>query len=199
MEQSEKAKQLAKKLLEVAKRGGTDGEKMNAQKLLESHLAKHNMTLADIESDDLKTYFWAVSSGIEMRFFRQIIASVIGTAGMEICNFRERDIDRRVHRVAKNKKVFSFDVTPGEFMLISQRMNFFWDHYDAEFEIFFSAYIQKNELYANPERKIARHQKSLSFEERERLERMMRSIDKTRLPGDEKGLKPGLALGDGMD
>ena len=173
---------LAKKLKALAEhQTAFSGESANAQKLLDQVLEKNGLTLADLESEKIEPFLFKVGSNHECRFFRQIFASVVGGDWVRD-NFRQNvKVNRRANNLKPTDIIIEIKCALHEKILVHERWSVYWAHYQRESELFYSAFIQKNELYSNPERTTRDRDKDVDLDELRRLERMMRGIEKKEL------------------
>lgn len=155
---------LAKKLKALSEKG-IGGEKDNATSMLKIHMDKHGITWEMLGEDLIKDHEVFLSEDQE-RFYKQICANVCGIGS---CKF-----GRYAYKMGKNpgKNRFYVECTDVEFIEISARFDFFWPHYKEESDIFYSAFIQSNKLYAKPSGDES-EQKELTRSEKERLLKMM--------------------------
>ena len=155
--------ELAKKLKALADRG-IGGEKINAANFLETLMKKHNISFADIEGDKVIRHEYKYS-GKDKKFCEQVISSVI-----------ELQKDGRYYTEYKTTysraKILIVYCTEAEYLLICAKIDFFWQVYIDELDIFYRAFIQKNKLYVkkSEEEPVKR---DLTEKERERLRRVM--------------------------
>lgn len=150
---------LAKKLHAMAERG-ENHERENAADKLEKLMQKYGITFDDIEIDQARD-FVIEYKGIDKKFVVQIIANVLGK--------KARLYD---YGHPKTKK-FIIRCTHSEFLLIQAKLDFFWPAYNDELDIFYGAFIQKNRLFAKPDKDNNSDEKQLSPEEFERVQRII--------------------------
>ena len=161
--------ELAKKLYELSKRG-EDGEKENATIKLGDVMKKYAITLDMLESEEQKERIFYAENGIERKFTMQIISSVVGN----------RDTYRYNEDAKKKKKRIIVFLSDIEFIEVSEKLTFYWDKYNEDLKIFYSAFIQKNKLYKKEDPKDKQEQPPLTKEqEAEVLKtlKMMQGID----------------------
>jgi hypothetical protein len=157
---------LAKKIKALAEQG-IGGEKENAAEQLKRLLKKYNLTMEDIEGEKTHERWFAYKSVDQRKFISQVIASVIG--------------GKRPRYSIKSLKEIGTDLTDAEFIEISEKIPFYWNHYQSELKTFYSAFIQVNKLYAKPdESDTDKEEKELSdeeLEENKKLFQMMRGLN----------------------
>lgn len=170
---TEKIKELARKLLELAKRG-VGGEKENAQTMLDKLLLRHGITVAELEGEEMRPVAFRYLSNDphkKNRFLFQVIASVIGS---------KRVTSTVQFEPSSGESYCYISMTPAEEIEAKAKFDFYWRDFLEQADIFRSAYIQQNELYAKPDGDED-HYKELTDEEKGRLykeAKMMDAIDK---------------------
>jgi len=166
---NERILELAKKLLELSKRG-IGGEKENATNMLEKIMRDNNITWEDLEQEIKKERAIKYFSNDEKKFLQQVISSVVGRTNM-------------YEQYSNGKKNYKVDVylTDIEFIEVIQKHKFFWKEYQEQLELFYSAFIQKQKLYVKPDDKDVDDDKEMSDEEKEKLWKIMQMM-----PGIEK-------------
>jgi len=135
----EKILSLLKKLDALAKRG-IGGEKENAAERLSFLMKKYDITIDQIEGEIQSERSFMVSNE-QRQFAVQVIASVCG----------KRDTYMFVHEKKKKNRAIIVSCTDYEFIEIEQRIAFYWEKYQEEMAIFYSAFIQKNKLFSKPD------------------------------------------------
>lgn len=159
-EDLEKRNALLKKLKTMMERGGTKGERDNAEFMLKKLLAKHGMTMEDLEIEVVDVRLLKYKDELHQKFIHQIIGNVMGS------------IDTWTHK--RLKKTIIFESTLVEFIEIEAKVDFFFRDYIRQRQMFYKAYIQKNELF----KKSDGPAQEVSQEEYEELIRMMQGIEK---------------------
>lgn len=127
---------LIRKLKELADRG-EGGEKDNAANKLQSLLDKHGISLEDINEDVLKEREFTLKQH-QIKFFVQVAYSCFGKE-TTIYKYQNEKKRKEVKRFLK--------LTDAQFIELTAKFDFYWDKYEKDLEIFYSAFIQKNELY----------------------------------------------------
>ncbi|OJW76443.1 MAG: hypothetical protein BGO59_23300 [Spirosoma sp. 48-14] len=176
---TDKAKSLAEKLLELARRG-VGGERENAEQLLIKHLSNYGLTLEEFEKDTQTvklTIEWLKTDiNNQNSFYRQVVASVIGGE-------RTKDFESYINEKTRYQWL-EFDVTIAEKIEIEQKIAVYWADYQQQLAVFYAAYIQKNHLYALPDPNQTEQDSEETPEERQKrlkLMRMMEGIDHKRI------------------
>lgn len=160
----EKVIQLAKKLKALADRG-IGGEKQNAETMLKALMEKHSITMDMIDENNLAEHTFELEDK-DRKFWKQVVASVIGTS-YELFTY---PYDRRHHRKVKR---YTIKCTPSDYIEIQAKYDFFTKAYEDELEIFYSAFIQKNKLYAKSKGDDNKDQPDMTPEEMDKLYRML--------------------------
>jgi len=158
--------ELAKKLSELSKRGDS-GERDNASRQLEAVMKKYGIT-DDMLEHDIKKQCEFVVVKEQMQFMRQVIASVCGKIPVYGVRGEER----------KKKQTLVVEITNSQFIEISEKFIFFWDRYHKDLELFYSAFIQRNELYTKPDPNAESQSSDKSVDEIIAMVSMMRGLEK---------------------
>lgn len=154
---------LAKKIKALAERG-IGGEKINAEKMLQEFLQKHNLKLSDIESDSMQDYFFTIDSNHTALFH-------------QICGYIRYDMER--WGPFNNKTITEGNLkgnnlvkcTLSEHIEINCMFDLFSKLYDQEQRIFFRAFITANKLFVNPPGRSKRSYEDLSPAEQAEIDR----------------------------
>lgn len=131
--------ELAKKLKALADKG-IGGEKVTAEKMLQALLKKHHISIEEIEGEAKKDFYFKLEKG-EDQLWHQIIATV----NREIkCygEFPKKDINK--YMLEGN---YMITCTHSEYIEIEAKLNFYQRLYKQELDVFFSAFIDANNLY----------------------------------------------------
>lgn len=168
MKVPKKIMDLLFKLNELAKRG-VDGEKETANKMLSELLKKYDLTLADIEPEVIIEKEFKVPSD-RVVFFSQIAAHVTGSGKY---SYRRR-------QKSKLRSIY-IKATKAQLIEIEAKFNFFLPLYDKEMELFYKAFIYKNNLTANLKDEEEEEDRELTPEELDavfRIRQMMSGINR---------------------
>lgn len=134
----EKHINLARKLKALADRG-VDGEKLNGEKMLADLMAKHKITLADIEGEKQNDYFFKLSKD-KQYLWHQIVGSTNYTIKVygefPAAKIKELRLDGN----------YMITCTVVEFAEITAKFDFYSKLYDQELTVFFEAFIHANDL-----------------------------------------------------
>lgn len=130
---SDRILELAKKLKALAERG-EGGEKINAEEQLKRLVEKYNLELDDIENVRVqyRIFKFEDSNEIHKKFVKQIISSVIG--------------DKNFYYAGLIHNNWAVEIDDFQYVEISEKIDFYWPMFKADLEIFYTAFIQKNEL-----------------------------------------------------
>lgn len=130
--------ELLKKIKKLAE-NGINGEKDNAQKILENIMKKYNITDEDLSEDLIKEFDICVNRNkiFEEELFHQICYSVFGNI----------DECKQVYYYTHNKTKSSVTCTNAEFIEIEAK----FDHYKRvlkkQLQLFYSAFVQAEEIF----------------------------------------------------
>ncbi len=163
---SEKVLSMVKKVYELAKRG-VDGEKMNAEVLLQKLLKKHNLTLQDLEQVELTTIDYSLYKDRFWRCYKKIIIQVMYKHTGETGNIRE-------YTSWNGKITIWCNCSCSNSILIKEEIEHYWNDFKIKVDEFADAYIHSNDIY--PEG-IYSDPKELTQEEWERMERVSQMSD----------------------
>ena len=146
--------QLAKKLKALSDKG-VGGEKINAEKMLQKIMEKHNLSIEDVEGEK-KDFAYFKADQKQEEIFWQVVSSVLGKYSSYV--------DER------KRGYFLLKVTASEAVEIQMKYDFFWKLYQEEFEIWRAAFIAKNDIYHPKGNKI--DMDDLSGEELQKIKRI---------------------------
>lgn len=130
---SDRILELVKKLKALAERG-IGGEKVNAEEQLKKLIEKYNINLSDLDEPILQYRIFKFDEKDEFhkKFVRQIILSVIG--------LKEFYYSGLIHNN------WAVEIDDIQFIEISEKLDFYWPIFKSDLEIFYTAFVQKNEL-----------------------------------------------------
>lgn len=126
----EKVKKLAIKLKELADRG-IDGERIAAEKKLNTLLKKYELKVVDIYKNEVKRKNISFKNEDERMIVAHVIWSVVP--------------DAKIYRRGNQKKAIC-DLTPEQYIEIKEKSRFYLKHFNEEKSNFVVAYILKNNL-----------------------------------------------------
>lgn len=156
---SDKIKDLAKKLRALADRG-VDGEKINAEIKLTALLAKHGLSIADLDDDRVNHEQFIYKNG------QAIILSHVIWRTMP---------DVKIWGSKRKRNAFIIECTHAQKIEILALFDFYRKAYLKELKIFNKAFILKNDLATNP--KEGEQIPEMSNEEAMKLRNLMKGID----------------------
>jgi hypothetical protein len=155
-----KLKDKLLKLYELAKRG-VDGEKVNAEFMLNRMLQKHGLTIEDIDQETPKKRYYKYTTKLNDKLISQIIFKVINK--------------RNVYSIKGYKEVMA-EVTDYQHIQILELIDFHLENFDKERKQFLndftSAYVQKHRLFRDSDDDDFKDEKPLTTEEKQALWRM---------------------------
>ena len=129
---------LAKKLKALANRG-IDGEKINAETMLNALMKKHGITIEEIEGEKIEDYYFQVKKE-DIRLWHQIIAKVDDS----ISSYGE--FPKNVIKEFSLKGNHMLKCTTSQYVEIEAKLSFYKKLYEEELEIFFIAFLSANDL-----------------------------------------------------
>lgn len=147
------------------------GEKENSKALLEKLMKKYDISLADIEHDEVKQTYFKFKTEIERKLLSQIIYMVTGSEYVHTVANR---------RTKRKLKLLSVQCTAAHKIEIEAAFCFFNRAFAAELEVFFTAFFMKNNIFpdTDDEDHAAADEPSSAQEERLWKEvRMMSAMD----------------------
>jgi hypothetical protein len=139
--------ELAKKLKALADKG-VGGEKLNAEKMLNSLLKKHNLTIEDIEGEKTDNYFFKLKKEEDERLWSQIVKSV----NPDINCYGELPA-KEVRRLKMDGNYF-ITSTLAEYIEIEAKFNIYKRLYKEELNVFYHAFCTANDILVKPKKPI---------------------------------------------
>ena len=135
---SDRILELAKKLKALAERG-EGGEKVNAADQLQRLVEKYNLKLDDVNAIRLqyRIFKFDIDNELQKKFYRQIISSVVGQT-----NFYYSGL---IHNN------WAVEIDDFQFVEISEKIDYYWPIFNSELDIFYTAFVHKNELTVDVE------------------------------------------------
>lgn len=130
--------ELAKKLKALAE-NGVGGEKINAQKMLESFMKKHHITSEDIESDNILEYYFKIESK-----YGNLFTQISKRKNREIKVYGE--FPQKTIKQYRLKGNYMLECTKEEYVYISTAFDILKRLYEKELEVFYYAFCQSNDL-----------------------------------------------------
>lgn len=156
------------------------GEKVNAEERLRYLMQKHNITEDDLEDAGVRLYWIRYKTEYERKLLFQLAYMYTGSGHAHGC------IGKWSNRP---RKEVGIDCTPAQYIEIESDFDFYRAALKEEMDIFYSAFVQKNNLFPPPE--LAGSTSSsddVDLVKLEKMQAMMSGIDRrTRhkaLPGE---------------
>lgn len=178
--------EILNKLLKVKKLAekGSEGEKQNAQKLLDRMMKQYNITEEDLEQDIIYAHGYIVNEEYEKRLFVQVTANVrkdIAVAFLGDVKLKDKDsLMQFLKSRGWEKSNCLLDCTDSEFIEIVTKYEMYIKDFKKQLETFYYAYLSKNDLLIEAtEEENKNHE--LTDEERDKIIKslqMMGGIDK---------------------
>ncbi|MCT4665631.1 MAG: hypothetical protein N4A45_10395 [Flavobacteriales bacterium] len=158
---SDKLKDKLSKLYELTKRG-VDGEKVNAEFMLNRLLEKHDLTIEDIDQETPKERYYPYTGLLKKKIILQIIYKVSN--------------NESIYGV-KGYKEIAAKVTDYQHVQILEMIDFHFENFEKErkqfLKDFTDAYVQKHRLFGEPSEESLKTKKPLTAEEKQAIWRMM--------------------------
>ena len=146
----ERIKERIKALQALAEQGD-GGEKINAQKLLDKILEKYNVTLDEVDEEEIKYYDFHYTNKFEKKLLVQVMAKV----------FYDED-NWNLYKTRYARQRSGVYCTAAQALEIELEYEFHLRMFEQDMEVFFMSYIMKNELFGKPKEHL-----DLSDEEKE--------------------------------
>jgi hypothetical protein len=162
---SDRILELAKKLKALAERG-VGGERINAVEQLKRLIEKYQLDLEDINSVRLqyRVFKFDEHNELHKKFVKQIIAAVVG--------------DKEFYYAGLIHNNWTVEIDDFQYVEIAEKLDFYWPIFNSEMDVFYNAFIKKNDLaLVVEENKLPQ----LTVEEIEKLNkeyRMMQGMQK---------------------
>jgi hypothetical protein len=151
----EKYIELCLKLRNLAE-NGIGGEKFNAKAQLEKLMSKHGITMTMLEDREVSLQQFRVAQKYRALFI-QIVQAIMG-------------VKTPVGRVPGTKTLYCINVTKLQKLEIEGKFTFYKRAFAAHFDLFFFAFIVKNELF---DKEHKGQEDKLSLEQVKRIKRAM--------------------------
>lgn len=161
---------MLKKLLALSKYG-VEGEKANAQKILDKLLKKYEIDLEDLSEEDERKHrdLW-YENEYELRLLNQLYYAFY--PDRESWNYVNK-------RYKKARHTMIFDLTDTELLEFEYAYEVLKNSWYKELDVFYSAFIQKNQLFPKPEdaKKLPGDDKKIDFSELMKMQSYANGID----------------------
>ena len=154
---------------------GIGGEKYNAQMKLTSLMKRYDIKEADIKEDVRSRVKFKMKKD-QRKLFYQVYISVTGS-------------ERNFWRWKKPPYFYVGEVTPLEELEIRAKFDFYWRLYQQNLDMFFSAFVYKNHLYAPDDDSSS--DKELTPEEMETFRKIASMVEGIQTAPYRKQLKKG--------
>lgn len=120
---------------------GAAGERDNAAALLTSLMEKHGITEVDLEGAEISTHWIRYKTVYERKLLFQLAYMHLGSGHASGCVGRY---------TGRRRKEVGIDCTPAQYIEIVADYHFYREALEEEMSVFYSAFIQKNELFPPP-------------------------------------------------
>lgn len=147
--------ELLKKIKALAERG-VDGERESAQTLLARLMEQYGISETEIEEERREIAWFPYSQETERRLLNQIIYMVTGAGGFGCVG----------EYSGRKRKKMGTECTAAERLEIEANYAFFKEAMKKELEIFYSAFVNKNNLFPPADKVKPRSIEELSPEEK---------------------------------
>ena len=121
---------------------GADGERDNAAALLAVLMEKHSITETDLEETEIRTYWIRYKTIYERKLLFQLSYMHLGSGHAFGCVGRY---------TGRQRKEVGVKCTPAQYIEIEADYQFYRKALEEELSIFYSAFIQKNDLFPPPD------------------------------------------------
>lgn len=155
--------ELAKKLKALSDKG-IGGEKVNAEKMLNELMKKHNLTIEDIEGEKTEDYYFNIK-----KEHHSLFVQIVGNVKYKLPIYGE--FPDNLIKDYKLKGNYMVTCTVSEFIEIETMFDHYSSLYENELEIFFGAFLSANNLLITPPKDEQRSIDDLSPEELKKWKR----------------------------
>ena len=121
---------------------GVGGEKTAAEQRLRYLMQKHGITEADLEDADVRLYWIRYKTVYERKLLFQLAYKYTGSGHAHGCVGRYSN---------RPRKEVGIDCTPAQYIEIEADFEFYRAALEEEMELFYIAFINKNNLFPPPE------------------------------------------------
>lgn len=121
---------------------GVDGEKANAEDRLRYLMEKHGITEDDLEDAASRVYFVRYKTDYERRLLYQLSYKYNGPGHASGCVGTY---------TGRSRKKVAIDCTPAQYIEIEADYEFYRAAFAEEMELFYEAFLHKNNLFPPPE------------------------------------------------
>lgn len=162
-----------RKIYELSLRG-IDGEKENAQMILESMLKHHNLTVEDLFADQKNYFPFRYKHEMEKTLLRQIAAMVCDTSSIEL------------YLEPKKRNCRLLYLTQAEFLEIDYLYEQCKQALEKEQSKLLHAFVQKNQLFPSSGKKLVKDE--LSIEDQKRLNEILKMAESVEIVSKKRRL-----------
>ncbi len=141
MGEREKLLEKLKKVKALAERGSS-GERDSAAALLTALMKKHGITDADLEGAEISVHWFRYKTIYERKLLFQLSYMHLGSGHAAGCVGKY---------TGRKRKEVGINCTPAQFIEIEADYQFYRKALEEELDVFYSAFIQKNELFPPPD------------------------------------------------
>lgn len=121
---------------------GVDGEKTAAEQRLRYLMQKHGITEADLEDAGVRLYWIRYKTEYERKLLHQLAYKYTGPGHAHGCVGRYSN---------RPRKEVGIDCTPAQYIEIEADFEFYRAALEEEMGLFYTAFINKNDLFPPPE------------------------------------------------
>lgn len=148
---------------------GVDGERENAEALLNRLMQKYGISEDDIEDVSERNYFIRYHNLWERKLIVQIAYKHLGSGH---CCGTVGTYSGRPH------KKICVSCTPAQYIEIEADFEFYKTAWEEELAVFYSAFISKNDIFPPPELASTDDAEEIDLERLEKVKAMMLGIDR---------------------
>ena len=141
MSERERLLEKLKRIKALAERG-VNGEQDNATALLAALMEKHGITEADLEGAEIHVHWIRYKTIYERKLLFQLSYMHLGSGHASGCV--------GAYSGRKRKEV-GINCTPAQYIEIAADYQFYREALEEEMDVFYSAFIQKNDLFPPPD------------------------------------------------
>lgn len=164
-------KELLKKIASLAE-NGVDGEKANAQKMLDGMLKKHGISIEDVLGERTE-YFGLRHTG---EYHERLLIQIIKTTNPDL---QPKGVKKREHQKIIGGNM-AIKCTHAEFILIKQKEEHFLSLLKSEMDLFFHAFVTANNLLITPKNGQLKKWEDFTPEEKNEYRRVQKMADATK-------------------
>lgn len=152
----ERLQNRIKKLQALAERG-IGGEKIGAKAKLEELMKKYDISLADVEEDEVNYYVFSCLKKYLKRLLQQCILRVLD------------DVDTPIYKPYRRQNAIGVYCTAAQRLEILLDFEFYTNLFESELDLFMTAFIRKQDLYPSNVKCVTVSEYDISAEEYKHL------------------------------